>query len=132
MAVILDTDVVIHLLDGDKWVASKARLLGGPLFLSMMTRVELENGIWRAPDWAYVRQANLERFLADTPVLAFAEPEIAAYRGILAAAGYSRRKVADRMTAATALAHGLTLVTLNGRDFRDIPNLDLIAWTLPA
>ncbi len=58
-------------------------------------------------------------------------PEIAAYRRIIEANGYSRRKTADRMTAATALAHSLMLVTLNGRDFRDVPGLKLIQWERP-
>jgi len=31
----------------------------------------------------------------------------------LQAAGLSRRKIIDRMIAATALAHGLSLITLN-------------------
>lgn len=41
------------------------------------------------------------------------------------------RKTADRMTAATALAHGLPLVTLNGRDYRDVPGLELVDWVKP-
>ena len=35
------------------------------------------------------------------------------------------------MTAASALAHGLPLVTLNGRDFRDVPGLELVEWVRP-
>ncbi len=58
--------------------------------------------------------------------LDFGESEIACYRRIVEANAFSRRKVADRMTAATALSHDLTLVTLNGRDFRDVPDLKLI------
>jgi predicted nucleic acid-binding protein len=54
---------------------------------------------------------------------------VAAYGRIVAAAGHSRRKVVDRMIAATALANGLTLITLNGADFPDLPGLDLVAWT---
>lgn len=32
------------------------------------------------------------------------------------------------MIAATALVHGLVLITLNGRDFTDVPDLDLEVW----
>jgi predicted nucleic acid-binding protein len=35
------------------------------------------------------------------------------------------------MIAATALVHGPPLVTLNGRDFRDVPGLELIEWERP-
>jgi predicted nucleic acid-binding protein len=32
------------------------------------------------------------------------------------------------MSAATALVNGIPPVTLNGRDFRDVPGLALIGW----
>lgn len=60
--------------------------------------------------------------------LDFGRLELVEYRRILEATGYSRRKTADRMTAATALVHDLPLITLNGRDFRDVPGLELIEW----
>jgi predicted nucleic acid-binding protein len=66
--------------------------------------------------------------LATLPVLPFDASCAAGYRRILEKAGYSRRKIADRMIAATALAHRLTLVTLNGADFTDVPGLDLEIW----
>jgi tRNA(fMet)-specific endonuclease VapC len=33
------------------------------------------------------------------------------------------------MIAATAITHGLTLATLNRRDFRDIPGLTVEDWS---
>ncbi len=33
------------------------------------------------------------------------------------------------MIAATAIANGLPLVTLNGSDFQDIEGLELIVWS---
>jgi predicted nucleic acid-binding protein len=50
------------------------------------------------------------------------------YGEIVAACGYSRRQVFDRLIAATAILHDLTLVTLNGADFADIPDLRLEVW----
>jgi tRNA(fMet)-specific endonuclease VapC len=35
------------------------------------------------------------------------------------------------MIAATALAHDLTLITMNGKDFRDLPGLKLVEWETP-
>jgi tRNA(fMet)-specific endonuclease VapC len=58
--------------------------------------------------------------------------EIAAtYGRIVEKTGFSRRKITDRMIAATALVHGLALVTLNRRDFRDVSGLELLEWERP-
>jgi tRNA(fMet)-specific endonuclease VapC len=123
---LLDTDVVIHLRDGDVWIEDQVAGLTPPFFVSAISRVELENGAGRASDEK--RRALLDQVLAYVVTLDFGAAEIEAYRCIIEATGYSRRKTADRMTAATALAHGLTLVTLNGRDFRDVPGLELVEW----
>jgi predicted nucleic acid-binding protein len=58
----------------------------------------------------------------------FDEPAADAYRAIVEAAGYSRRKLLDRMIAATAIVHRAVLVTRNADDFQDIPGLRLEAW----
>jgi predicted nucleic acid-binding protein len=128
LSTLLDTDVAIELRDEDPWVKEKLRALTAPLYISAITRVELENGVQREPEWSALRRARLDRMLATITTLDFGAEEIAAYRRLLEATGYSRRKVADRMTAATALVHGLALVTLNGRDFRDVPGLELVEW----
>ena len=131
MATLLDTDVAIDLRDGEEWVKSKVLDLALPLYVSAITRVELENGVHRDPKLAAIKRGRLDRLLETVTTLEFAAKEIAAYRRIVDAAGYSRRKTADRMTAATALALELPLVTLNARDFRDVPGLTLIAWVRP-
>ena len=131
MAALLDTDIVIHLRDGDEWSRAQARKLDPPLYLSAISRVELENGVWRDPALTATRRAALDALLPQFVVLAFGPDEIDAYAAILAETGYSRRKVADRMTAATALMQDLPLVTLNGKDFRDIPGLSLVEWERP-
>jgi predicted nucleic acid-binding protein len=128
LSTLLDTDIAIELRDGDPWVKEQVRQLTAPLHISAITRVELENGVRRDPLEAALRRARLDRMLATMTTLDFGASEIAAYRRILETTGYSRRKTADRMTAATALVHDLPLVTLNGRDFRDVPGLDLVEW----
>lgn len=127
----LDTDVLIHFRDRDPWVRAQVLALDRPLLISAITRIELENGVWRDPAWAGVRRTALDLVLTQVTTLGFADKEIAAYQAIIAAAVFSKRKMADRMTAATAVAHGFPLVTLNGRDFRDVPALDLIEWVRP-
>ena len=128
MAVLLDTNVVIHLRDGDVAVTSRIQSLQEPLLLSVVTRVELEGGVYRDPAQAGQRRPRLDSILATIPVLAFDDASADAYRRIVEIAGYSRRKLLDRMIAAQALVHHATLATLNAADLADIPGLQLLAW----
>lgn len=128
MASLLDTDVAIELRDRDPWIKGQIEQLALPLYISAITYVELENGVHRESEWAKARRVALDQLLINVVPLDFGAVEVIEYRRILETTGYSRRKVADRMTAATALVHGLPLVTLNGRDFRDVPGLELVEW----
>lgn len=128
MRYLLDTNVVIHLRDGHPGVRNGLTALSGPLMVSIITRVELEGGLLRDPSQAALRQARLDAMLTTLPVLAFDDACADAYRAIVTAAGYSRRKILDRMIAAQALTHQATLVTVNAADFSDIPGLTLLAW----
>jgi tRNA(fMet)-specific endonuclease VapC len=132
LAFLLDTDVVIHLRDGEQGVWARVRELDPPLVISAIGRIELENGVYRDPEWQSVRRVALDTILEIVETLDLTAAEIATYRATLEATGFSKRKVADRVTAATALVHGLSLVTMNGRDFRDIAGLKLIEWEAPA
>ena len=128
MSYLLDTNVVIHLRDGHPGVRNRLTALVGPLMLSIVTRVELEGGLFRDPSQAALRLARLDAILASLRVHPFDEACADAYRTIVEATGYSRRKILDRMIAAQAVVHGSTLVTLNAADFSDIPDLKLLAW----
>lgn len=96
--------------------------------MSIVTRVELEGGVYRDPTGAAARRARLDLFLSALTVLSFDEAAADRYRQIVAVAGFSRRKILDRMIAAQALVHDATLVTLNSADFADVPDLKLLAW----
>jgi predicted nucleic acid-binding protein len=125
---LLDTNVAIHLRDGDREVTRKVAALDGAILLSIITQVELEGGVHRVPAEAGVRRARLDVLLDGLPVLAFDAAAAQAYGGIVATAGYSRRKLLDRMIAAQALVHRAALVTLNPDDFKDVPGLQILAW----
>jgi tRNA(fMet)-specific endonuclease VapC len=128
MAFLLDTDVAIHLRDGDPAITEKVGALDDAVLMSIVTRVELEGGVYREPAHAQVRRARLDAILAAIPTVAFDDAAADAYGDIVARAGYSRRKLLDRMIAAQALVHRSTLVTINAGDYADVPGLALLAW----
>ncbi len=132
VAFLLDTDIVIHLRDLDPTIYARLKSLPGPFAISVVTLAELESGVYREPAFADERRRSLERTLRMLNIVNL-EPSVArAYGKIVAASGFSRTRVLDRLIAATAIVHGLTLVTINGPDFRDIPALQLQVWPAPA
>jgi tRNA(fMet)-specific endonuclease VapC len=128
MAYLLDTDVAIHLRDGDQAVTERIASLDDAVLMSIITRVELEGGVYREPAYAPIRRARLDAILAAIPTVAFDDTAAEAYGAIVAHAGYSRRKLLDRMIAAQAVVHRATLVTMNADDFSGIPGLTLLKW----
>jgi predicted nucleic acid-binding protein len=125
---LLDTSVAIPLRDGDPAVTSKVGALNGVLFLSIVSRIELESGVYREPAYVSVRRRRVDAMLPTFQVLPFGEEAVEAYRLIVETLGYSRRTLLDRMIAAQALVHRATLVTRNSDDFRDVPRLSLLEW----
>lgn len=128
MSYLLDTNVLIHLRDGEPEVSRKIAALEGAVLISIISQIELEGGVYRDPSESHIRRPRLDAILASLPILSFDAAAALAYRQILAASGYSRRKMLDRMIAAQAMVHQATLVTLNPADFIDIPGLVVLEW----
>lgn len=127
MTFILDTSVAIPLRDNDRTIQAKLIALGGLQRFSAVTMVELESGVYRTPTLAPLRRSRVDMLVNAIAVLDFTEDDARAYGAIVAASGFSRRKIVDRMIAAQALVRKATLVTLNPGDFADIPGLKLLA-----
>lgn len=128
MAYLLDTNVAIHLRDGHPATSDRIASLTDAVLMSVVTRVELEGGVYRDALYAPLRRQRLDVLLRAIPTIAFDDAAADAYATIVASAGYSRRKVLDRMIAAQALVHRASLITMDPDDFNDIEGLRLLAW----
>lgn len=131
MTYLFDTSVAIELRDGDRAFRSLLATVDETPSISVITRVELEGGVYANAVLAEKRRKAVDALLREFIVLDFTDEMAEIYGAIVEQVGFSRRKITDRMIAATALAHDLTLVTLNGRDFRDVPGLELVEWERP-
>lgn len=128
MPYLLDTSAAILLRDDDPAAVKAMSEIGDPPFISTVTKVELEGGVYAYPAMQVQRRIRLDILLDIMPLIDFDAEMATAYGHIVKRHGFSRRKVIDRMIAATALVRGLTLVTCNGGDFDEIDGLDLLVW----
>jgi tRNA(fMet)-specific endonuclease VapC len=126
--ILLDTNIAIDFRDGRPETLNQAESLPGPLFLSFITRIELESGVFRDPTLAAARRQSLETLLARFPVLDLTEADVLAYGQIVEAAGFDRRLILDRLIAAQCLTRNASLITRNAEDFAGIPDMQLIGW----
>jgi tRNA(fMet)-specific endonuclease VapC len=128
--VLLDTSVAIALRDGDPGVIRRAAPIDPVAIISILTVVELEGGVVATGIGQVQRRATVDGMYANLDILPFGQPEAAAYRIIIEALGFSRPRIIDRMIAATAIVADARLATLNVRDFRAIPGLNVEDWSI--
>jgi tRNA(fMet)-specific endonuclease VapC len=131
VAIIIDTNVAIHIRDQDPIIVARAAELATEPAISIITIVELEGGVDRDRTTFGKRRRLLDEMIEAMTILPFGEKEAAHYGRIVAKSGFSRSRVIDRMIAAQAIAIGATLITMNGPDFRDIDDLQLEIWPSP-
>lgn len=58
MRFMLDTNVLIHLRDGDPLISAKVADLDGAVLMSIVSRVELEGSVYREPKDVQRRRAR--------------------------------------------------------------------------
>jgi predicted nucleic acid-binding protein len=124
---LIDSDWVIdHLLQKPEATALLASLRPEPVFISIVTYMEAFQGTLRDID-PVQSTARLDEFVLFTPILHFDEAVAKRCARIRESVRGGRvranRRAHDLMIAATAIEHGLTLVTRNVDDFSDIPGL---------
>lgn len=128
MAYLLDTNIAIYLREGMQDVVRRVEALPRKPFLSAVSRVELESGVYAIAEEQEERRAAVDAMLRLLPLLDFDFEMSEVYGHIVAQTGFNRRKIIDRMIAATAIVGNLTLITTNGNDFADIDGLKLEIW----
>lgn len=128
---LIDTNVAIYLRDANEEITTRVeRLPEGPR-ISLLTWVELEAGVHAHAVLAADRRERLDSILQLLDILPLTPAAVRAYSRIISARGFSRPRVIDRLIAATAIVHDLTLITIDADDFRDIPGLALEVWPAP-
>lgn len=125
----LDTSVAIAARDAHPPVLAKLEATSDTIVLSVITWVELESGVLREPMSALRRRRGLDDLLDAYPVLPFGKEDVLIYRRFIEAAGFSRRKLLDRMIAVQAIVAGACLATLNPSDFNNLAGLRLEDWS---
>lgn len=132
MAYLLDSDVVIDFLGDDPDMVTLVNSLAASgVFISILSYMEsfqgvIDNGLTQDD------QDKFNQFFATVPVVSLS-PAIAIrcahIRSALRQQGKNvRRRALDLLIAATALEHGLELVTHNEDDYKDVPNLMRYQW----
>ena len=133
MAVLIDASILIEYergrLDLERYLTHRQQ---EEFFLSVVTASELLHGVHRAvqPEVRAKRSAFVEAILERFPLLpvdlATARTHAQAWAE-LAAAGMMIGPH-DLWLAATCIAHGLTMVTANVREFTRVPGLAVEVW----
>jgi predicted nucleic acid-binding protein len=126
---LIDTDWLIDYLDNDpQALALIDPLIPTGVAISVITYMEAYQGTLRKPDVPRA-QAEVEAFLQHAPILPISLEVARRCAQLREDLRRQRKRVRDRaldlLTAAVALEHGLTLVTRNRDDYKDIPGLQL-------
>lgn len=120
---LLDTNICIYLAEAisEPLLKRVEQCDVGELATSSISFAEFATGI----DWSQPHaEDSVARLFEAIEILPFDEAAARCF----AALPFARYRF-DRLIAAHALSLGVTLVTANGRDFRDIPDLRVEDWT---
>ena len=130
MNLLIDTNIAIHIREGDSAVVERFARLRSVPSVSIVTMVELYGGVAAAsPELKETREVMTRAMTSKFTILPFDADAAKAYLAIVTRLGFSRNVTLDRMIAATAIAVDATLITINVRDFRDVPGLRLEDWS---
>jgi predicted nucleic acid-binding protein len=125
---LIDSDWMIDYVANDPTARGLvAQLVGQRIAISIITYIELAEGVLRSPNAASESElADLGAAIPILPVTLATEEICAGIRNSLRQQGSRvRPRALDLLIASTAIEHGLTLVTRNLGDYSDIPGLSI-------
>lgn len=130
---LLDTNICIAALKGDRRVLAKLVQNVGRIYLGMLVVAELQFGIEKLADENYARErrAKLQHFIDTTDgIVELSSNVIPLYARIRADLEALGTPIGphDLWIAAQAIYEGATLVSANTREFERIPRLRLQNW----
>ena len=137
MAVLIDASILIEYERGrlnlERHLTQRQQ---EEFFLSVVTASELLHGVHRAvrPEVRTKRSAFVEALLERFPLLPIDLATARAHAQVWAELATAGTMIGpnDLWLAATGLAHGLTMVTANVREFTRVPGLLVEVWEEPA
>jgi predicted nucleic acid-binding protein len=126
---LIDSDWLIdHIANEPTATQLLAQLAPVGIAISVVTFMEVLEGILRSPNPQQAR-ADFDAFPANVPVLLFSPAVAEQCAQVRESLRRQNRRVHSRaldlIVAAPALEYGLTLVTRNTADYKDIPGLQL-------
>ncbi len=126
---LLDATTVFAAASGEAaTLAQLARLEIGEVAIPAMVYAELLAALAAEPEKNRRLQENVALIAGNVEILPFDRKAAETFGTLLRDIEPKRRRMHDRMTAALAIAQGLTLVTLAPGDFSDLPGLSLESW----
>ena len=133
MAVLIDASILIEAERGRLDLEPHVKRHGDEeAFISVVTASELLHGVHRAtqPDVRARRSAFVEGILERFPLLSVDLACARAHAQLWADLRQAGALIGphDLWLAATCVAHGLTMVTANVREFARVPGLELEVW----
>ncbi len=138
---LLDTNILTALHAGNSRVVEHLKHLDDPdIATTLITKIELLRGrmdfLLKATDGqALLRAQDLlfltEALLREINIVPFDQSAIEQFERLIDDRSLRKMGRADLQIASIALAHRATLVTRNLKDFRRVPNLQLINWLDP-
>jgi tRNA(fMet)-specific endonuclease VapC len=136
VAVLIDASILIEHERGRLDLAQHlAHRQQEEFFLSVVTASELLHGVYRAaqPEVRAKRSAFVEAILERFPLLPVDLATARAHAQVWAELAATGKMIGphDLWLAAACLAHGLTMVTANRREFARVPGLVVEVWGRP-
>lgn len=132
MSFLIDTDIASAYMRNHSRVVSRVMMHFGGLYVSAVSVGELM--VWAARARAPAsRRVAVDDLLAGCHIVPIDRAIAERFGEIRAAMLDAGRPVGvlDLMNAAVALVHGLTVVTHNVADYKDVPGLMIADWMVP-